>query len=36
MPWPKTGSIIYHIQLGFRDKDRAIKPAVEPTMNGGP
>ena len=28
MPWPKTSSIIYHIQLGFRDKDCAIKGLV--------
>ena len=28
MPWPKTGSIIFYKQLGFRDKDCAIKGLV--------
>ena len=28
MPWPKTGAIQYHAQLGLPDKGRAIKGLV--------
>ena len=28
MPWPKTGATLYHAQLGFSDKGRAIKDCL--------
>ncbi len=28
MPWPQTGAIQYHAQLGLHDKGRAIKGLV--------